>query len=261
MLKVDNANFMNYLIITLLVVVAIGAILYAQRLAQKEHQKRLIMSRCKRLLQRANEVWDTLTQVNDYIDKTEIIDVLIKYYCHYINQREQLMPQPDTEKLLTQADIFKNQLKPGDTITQLNNDSDIHHCKQAISKTMKILRASVSKSILNKESYQDLTHYLKFTQLHLEVDAYEKLGDAAGENKNPALATNHYKYAKKLLIESDINFDGKHEHIRKITEKNQVLFGNIVKDKIEEQIESENAVDEFGFPSDLNVMSGKARKD
>jgi len=40
-----------------------------------------------------------------------------------------------------------------------------------------------------------------------------------------------------------------------------VLFGNIVKDKIEKQIENENAVDEFGFPSDLNVMSGKARKD
>lgn len=261
MLKADNANFMNYLVVTVFMAIAVGALIFAQRMAQKEHQRRLIVARSKRLLQRANEVWDTIIQASDYINNVDAIDGLIKYYCYCIHQREQLMQQPDTAKLLSQADVFKNQFNPNDIIKELNSDSEIKRCKQSFAKATKILRVCAGKSLISKESYQDINQNLKFTLLHLEVDAYEKMGDIAGENKNPAVATNHYKYAKKLLIESDINFDGKHEHIRDITQKNQVLFGNIVKDKIEKQIENENAVDEFGFPSDLNVMSGKARKD
>lgn len=252
---------MNYLVVIVFVIIGIATLIFAQRMAQKEHQKRLIAAKCKRLLQRANEIWDTITLTSKYIKDGEVIDTLVKYYEYYIQKREQLMPQADTVSLITQAETFKSQFNPNDIILELNNDIEINECKKAFHKSMKILSACLSKQFIGKDSYKQMKDGLKFTLLNIEVDAYEKLGDTAGENKNPAVATNYYKYAKKLLIESDINFDGKHEHIREITKKNQLLFGNIVKEKIEKQIEEENAVDEFGFPSDLNVMSGKARKD
>lgn len=252
---------MNYLVVIVLVVIGIAALIFAQRVAQKEHQRRLIASKCKRLLQRANEIWDTISLTSKYIKDGDVIDTLVKFYEYYIQKREQLMPQHDTVTLLAQAETFRNQFNPTDIILELNNDIEINQCKNAFNKSIKILGACLNKQFIGKESYKQMKDGLKFTLLNIEVDAYEKLGDNAGENKNPAVATNYYKYAKKLLIESDINFDGKHEHIREITKKNQLLFGNIVKDKIEKQIEEENAVDEFGFPSDLNVMAGKARKD
>jgi len=251
---------MSYLIVTIFVIIAIGALIYAQKMAQKEQQRRLDIARSKRLLQRANEIWENIIEASKYIDDANTIDALIQYYNYCVQIREQLMPQPDTQKLLTRADIFKHQFNPNNIITELNSDSEIMQCKQSFSKAAKILKICVAKSIITKELYHDITEHLKFTLLQLEVDALEKMGDAAGENKNPALATKHYKFAKKLLIESDINYDGKHERIRNITQKNQAIFGNIVKEKLEQQIKDENAVDEFGFPTDLNVMSGKAHK-
>ena len=252
---------MNYLVMIVFVVIGIAALLFAQRVAQKEHQKRLVAAKCKRLLQRANEIWDTITLTSKYIKDGNVIDTLVKYYEYCIQKREQFMPQPDTASLLTQAETFRNQFNPSDIILELNSDIEINQCKKAFNQSIKILSACLNKQFIGKDSYKQMKDGLKFTLLNIEVEAYEKLGDIAGENKNPAVATNYYKYAKKLLIESDINFDGKHEHIREITKKNQLLFGNIVKDKIEKQIEEENAVDEFGFPSDLNVMAGKTRKD
>ncbi|MGR6873792.1 hypothetical protein ACU6U9_16090 [Pseudomonas sp. HK3] len=252
---------MNYLVITIFVVIGIGALLIAQKIAQREHQKRLIQSKCKRILQRANDIFDIATLACSYIKYDDVIDALLKHYKHYIHQREQLHPQTDTSALLTQADTLKTQYNPNDIIIELKSDNEINRCKQAFNKTIQILGACASKRFIDTESYKRMKHNLKFTLIQLEVDAYEELADIAGEKKDPAMATNYYKYAKKILIESDINFDGKHEHIREITRKNQLLFGNIVKEKIEQQIESENAVDEYGFPTDLNVMSGKAKKD
>lgn len=252
---------MIYLIIAVVVIIVVGALMFAQKVAQKEQKKRMLMSRSKRLLQHIEDVWDTITQAKQHIKDTNVIDTLIKYYSYCVKQREQLLPQPDTAGLLSKAEALQKQPRSNDIIIELSSDSEIKLCKQSFSKSQKILKACASKSLINKQQYKDMAENLKFTILQLEVGAYERLGDAAGENKNPAVATNHYKYAKKLLIESSINFDNKHERIREITKKNQLLFGNIVKDKIEQQIEEENAVDEFGFPSDLNVMSGNARKD
>lgn len=257
----DYANFMAYLAILIILAVAITAIIISHRAAQREAERRALMQKAKRLLDRANDILETTTTLSDYINNGDIIDALIQYYLSYIHQREQLFPQVDTEKLVSKGEIIRSQFSPSDSNIELTSDSEIKRCKSAFKKANKILRVCASKGIVTKESYMSMLEYLKFTVLQLEVNAYEKMGDQAGENKNPAVATNYYKYAKKLLIESDINFDGKHEHIRNITEKNQILFGNTIKDQIEKNIENENSVDEFGLPSDLNVMAGKARKD
>lgn len=257
----DYANFMAYLAISIILIVAITAIVIAHRAAQREEERRVLAQRSKRLLDRANDILETTTTICDYINNGDIIDALIQYYLTYIHQREQLAPQIDTEKLISRGELLRSQFTPSDSIIELNSDAEIKRCKIAFKKASKILRVCASKNIVSKESFMSMQEYLKFTLLQLEVTTFEKMGDLAGEKKNPAVATNYYKYAKKLLIESDLNFEGKHEHIRNITEKNQTLFGNVIKEKLDKNLADEKAVDEFGLPADLNVMAGKARKD
>lgn len=256
----DYANFMAYFGAFIFVLLVIGGIIYAQKVAQKEQELRLLIAKSKRLLHRASEVWEVIQDAKDFVGNAEIIEALLQYYGYILNQREHVFPQQDTGGLLAKADTFKTQYNPNAKTLELTNDFEIKRCKATFSSILKILKAATNKNIIHTETYMELENQLKHKQLHLEVAAYESLGDLAGKNKNPAVATNYYKYAKKLLIESDIKYENKHEHIRNITEKNQLLFGNIIKEKIEKQQDRENAVDEFGFPTDLNVMSGKARK-
>ncbi|GAA6133277.1 hypothetical protein NBRC116188_00660 [Oceaniserpentilla sp. 4NH20-0058] len=257
----DCANFMAYFGAFIFLLLVIGGIIYAQKVAQKEQELRLLIAKSKRLLHRAGEVWEIIQDAKDLVGNAEVIETLLQYYAYILNQREHIFPQQDTGGLLAQADTFKTQYNPSAATLELTNDFEIKHCKNTFASILKILKAATSKNIIHTETYMELENQLKQKQLHLEVAAYEKLGDIAGENKNPAVATNYYKYAKKLLIESNVKYENKHEHIRSITEKNQKIFGNVIKDKIEKQQEAENTQDEFGFPTDLNVMSGKARKD
>ncbi len=65
---------------------------------------------------------------------------------------------------------------------------------------------------------------------------------------------------KKLLIESDLKFEGKNERVREITKKTQILFGNIVADKLTKGINDESDThDEFGIPKDLDAMAGNKK--
>ena len=257
----DYANFMAYFGIFIFVALVIAGVIYAQRMAQKEQELRLILAKSKRLLNRSEEVWDIIQHACDYIADAEIIESLLQYYAYILNQREAIFPQQDTGGLLAKADTLKTQYNPSEPTLELSNDLEIKRCKATFAQVSKILKAAASKNIIHNESYLELDQRVKFKLLKLEVNAYEKLGDLASENRNPAVATNYYKYSKKLLIESDITFNDKHEHIRKITDKNQKMFGNVVQEKLDAQQEkNQKPSNEFGLPDDLNVMQGKALK-
>lgn len=257
----DYANFMLYLGILIFIILVIAGIIYAHKVAQKEQELRLLITKSKRLLLRANDVWEITQDASKFVGDVEIINTLVQYYAYVLNQREQLFPQQDTGGLLAKADAFNTRYNPIEHIVELKNDHEINHCKETFVRTGKILKAAASKNIIHNDVLKDLEHKLKHTLLQIEVNAYEKLGDQAGANKNPAEATTYYKYAKKLLIESDVIYPDKHEHIRSITEKNQILFGNIIKEKMSVSDNKSTSENEFGLPNDLNVMSGKARKE
>ena len=96
-----------------------------------------------------------------------------------------------------------------------------------------------TSKLLSGKGCNAMRNALRRRLLDLEVDAYIKLGDAAGDKQNPAVATNYYKFAKKLLIESDLTFDGKNELVREISNKTQLLFGNAVEDQLSRDLKSE----------------------
>ena len=256
----DNANFMAYLGVLIFIILVIGGIIYAQRAAKKEEERRIIFNKCKRLTNRSVEVWDIIQDAKDYVANAGIIDVLVHYYSYILNQRESLAPQHDTGALIAKADSFKTQYNPNDPTLILNNDMEIKRCKTTFAQVSKILKIASQKHFIHNEDAATLDQQLQKTLLNLLVNSYEKLGDIAGQNKKPAVAVNYYKYAKKLLIESDITYDGKHQHIRDITEKTQTLFGKTVQEELDKKNESLKFNNDFGLPEDLDVMQGKARK-
>ena len=254
---------MSYILIITIVLAVLGALIIAQRISQKEKQKRAIHAQAKRVLLRADDIWDAAEQTATFIDAPEVLDVLMDLYKFQIRRRDQLITPNDTQELCTKADNFKTEHNASLVKNELSTDIEINHAKRSFARASKLLRSANKSKLLSGKGCNSMRNALRRRLLDLEVDAYIKLGDNAGDKQNPAVATNYYKFAKKLLIESDLKFDGKNELIKEITNKTQLLFGNAVEDQLTRDLnnqEEKEGVDAHGIPRDLDVMTGNKKK-
>ncbi len=252
---------MSYILIIIIILAALGALLVAHRVSQKEKLNRKIRSQAKRLLHRANEIWDVAENTSNYINAPDITEALMDYYIHQIRKRDEMLSNTDTDSLIQTAEAYKANQKNAEVKNELKNDQEINQAKRAFSKTSKTLKTALAKKLITGQGCIAMRNALRRRILDLEVDTYERMGDSAGERSDPALATNYYKYAKKILIESDLKFEGKNERVRDITQKTQTLFGNIIEDKLSQGLgNEEDTVDEHGIPRDLDVMAGNKKK-
>ena len=251
---------MTYLIITIIILAVLGGFIFLHRLSLKEKENKQLELKAKRILARSEEVWETIENTSTYINSSDIFDALLAYYSFQIRQRDLLISPDDTQEYLGKIETFKGKLKDNQIKHDLTSDSEINQAKRAFGQASKLLRAAHNKKMITGQACIVMRNFLRKTILDLEVDIHEKLGDSAGEKNDPAVATNHYKYAKKLLIESDLKFEGKNERVREITKKTQILFGNIVADQLSQGIDDEGDThDEFGIPKDLDVMAGNKK--
>ena len=254
---------MSYILIIIIVLAVLGVLLIVQRISQKEKQKRAINAQAKRVLLRADDIWDAAENTAIFIDAPEILDILMDLYKFQIRRRDELIAPNDTQELCGKADNFKTKHNASLVKNELTTDIEINHAKRSFARTSKLLRSANKSKLLSGKGCNAMRNALRRRLLDLEVEAYIKLGDAAGDKKNPAVATNYYKFAKKLLIESDLKFDGKNELIKDITHKTQLLFGNVVEDQLTRDInhqEEKEGVDAHGIPRDLDVMTGNKKK-
>ena len=252
---------MTYIIIVLAILAAFGAIIFFHHLANKDKEFKKNQRQAKQYTIRAEDTWDTAEKMTEFIQAPDIIDALMDYFCDLIQRREQVFPLEDTQQLIQDAQGFKEKFKNRAPKNELTSDKEINTAKRTFSKTSKLLRAALNKKLLAGQSYLNMRQALKKRILTLEVECHEKLGMAAADRNDPAIATNHFKYAKKLLIESDLKFDGKNDWVRKITNKNQEVFGNVVADKLGQSLDDEDpeARDEHGIPKDLDAIAGKRK--
>ena len=254
---------MSYILIIIIVLAVLGVLLIVQRISQKEKQKRAINAQAKRVLLRADDIWDAAENTAIFIDAPEILDVLMDLYKYQIRRRDQLITPTDTQELCAKADNFKTNHNASIVKNELSSDIEINHAKRVFARTSKLLRSANKSKLLSGKGCNAMRNGLRRRLLDLEVNAYVKLGDAAGDKQNPAVATNYYKFAKKLLIESDLKFEGKNELIKEITHKTQSLFGNAVEDQLTRDLRSEQekeGSDIHGIPRDLDVMTGNKKK-
>lgn len=256
----DFANFMSYLVILIIILAVLGVFIFLHRVSLKEKERRQNAQKAKRMLNRAEEIWDVIDTTSGYINSPDIFDALLAYYAQQIRQWDMIANSDKASAYLSKIDDFKSKLNGITLKTEFVSDAEINQAKRAFAQTSKLLRAAHNKRMINGQSCNLMRNSLRRKILDLEVDAHERLGDIAGEKNDPAVATNHYKFAKKLLIESDLKFEGKNERVRKITEKTQILFGNAVADQLSSGVKKdEETHDEFGIPRDLDAMAGNKK--
>lgn len=247
-----------------LVIIGILAILaafvVASRFSAQKKQEHVNIRKAKRMLLLAEDTWDVVEQTSKLIKGPDIISALADYYIFQIRMREAVQTQLNTQDLIESANAFKANSAQSKVAPKLESDREISLAKKTCAKASKILRVASTKNIITNDNCKVMRNALRRRLLDLEVDFHENKGDSAGEKSNPAVANNHYKFAKKLLIESDLTFDGKTDRIKAITEKAQALFGNTLASTLEkESADDDNELDEFGMPKDLDVMSGNKK--
>lgn len=251
---------MSYLIILIIILAILGVFIFLHRLSLKDKERKQLEMKSKRILARADEIWETIENTSAFINSADIFDALLAYYGFQIKQRDLLNSPDDTQTHLAKIDTFKSKLSQIAIRQDLTSDAEINQAKRAFAQSSKLLRAAHKKRMISGQACNIMRNTLRKKILDLEVDVHEKLGDKAGAKNDPAVATNHYKFAKKLLIESDLKFEGKNERVREITKKTQILFGNIVSDQLNQGIDKEEQThDEFGIPKDLDAMAGNKK--
>jgi len=251
---------MSYILIIIIILAVMGVLLFAHRVSQKDKLNRQIKTQAKRMLHRADEIWEIAESTAGLIYSPDILEALMDYYIYQIRRREEMVSMDDTEELIHAAEEFKNKQTKGTVKSELKNDQEINSAKRVFSRTSKILRTALDKKVISGQSCVSMRNALKRRILDLQVDAYERLGDTAGERGDPAIATNYYKFAKKLLIESELKFEGKNQRVRDITHKTQTLFGNTVEDQLSRGLlKEDDKTDEHGIPKSVDAMQGNKK--
>lgn len=245
-------------VVAILAVTVVFVVISRFNAAKKQEHANIL--KAKRMLQAADETWDVMTSTANLVKGQDIIGAIADYYIYQVRMRDAVSKQTDTEELVQAAADFKAKAGSQKVKNALENEREISQAKSIFAKASKVLRIANSKKQLTNESCKAMRTGLKRRLLDLEVAAHERLGDKAAAKSNPAMANTHYKFAKKILIESDVSFDGKTDMIKAITKKSQELFGEAVANKLEkEAVEEESDLDEHGMPKDLDVMTGNKK--
>lgn len=253
----SNCKYMNFILLGLLVVLIVAGVFFAQRMSQKNREQALLNRKIRTYTLLINEMWDVIMAVPNYIMAPDILEALIEQHKRLIHKRDSLTPQPDTQKLLEEADEFLSKAAAIPTKDRLESDSEINLCKKTFAKASKVLRAAAGRKEISPQIAVNMRNSMRLKLLHMEVDTYVAKGIAAGQNNDPMTAATFYKYAKKLLIESDLKFEGKVEKVREISDMTRALFGGITKTELDKGIEKEDADNDQGFPTDMHAEKKK----
>ena len=177
----------------------LAAFIVASRFSAQKKQEHTNILKTKRMLLMAEETWEVVEQTSKIIKGPDIIGALSDYYIYQIRMRESVQAQANTEDLIASANAFKAKAAQLKVASKFESDREISLAKKTCAKASKILRVAATKNILTNDNCKVMRQALRRRLLDLEVDFHEFKGDSAGENKNPAVANNHYKFAKKRL--------------------------------------------------------------
>ncbi len=90
---------MSYILIISIILAVMGALLFAHRITQKEKLSRKISSQAKRMLHRADEIWEIAEGTTSLIHAPDIIEALMDFYIFQIRRRDEVLSCDDTERM------------------------------------------------------------------------------------------------------------------------------------------------------------------
>jgi hypothetical protein len=248
---------MIFTLLGLLVILIVAGVFFAQRISQKNREEALLNRNIRHCTLLMNELWDVMQAVPNYIMAPDILEALIEQYKRLVHKRDSFKPNPETQKLLDEADEFLIKAKAIPSKDKLESDSEINLCKKTFAKASKVLRAAAGRKEISPQIALNMRNSMRMKLLHMEVDTYVSKGISAGQNNDPMTAATFYKYAKKLLIESDLKFEGKVERVREISDMTRALFGGITTTALDKGMHQEDEMSEQGFPTNMNAEKKK----
>lgn len=127
------------------------------------------------------------------------------------NMQERLQYYQDLERTIEALGDKANQPETPTT------DRDIHLIKRHFGRTNKLLNRRVTEGALSEGEAEVHAERLKRRTLELEAEAYQYQAVQARDDGDLAMAAAYYKHAKDMLINSDIHYPEKTEHIRKLS--------------------------------------------
>jgi hypothetical protein len=179
---------------------------------------------------------------NDLIDIDEILNTLLVYdrdtnllftlskrMQSLIQQGLNLLPSDenlatdlsDLEKINQQIQALSNEpIEPEIPVS----DRQIFLMKKHFSRTIRLIKELHTEGLIDELHASNHRARLIRNSLLLEVKAYRSQGDDAREKGETSSAANFYKHAKELLVNSDVKFPEKMDHIKQISRKISGLY-------------------------------------
>ncbi len=207
---------------------------------EDEHEKKRKVRQLRSELVDIDEIVNTLLIYDRNLD---LIESLIRYMTEQIQSGLKILPNAeeliqelrDVDHLNNRAQsLLKEPVKPEIP----SSDRQIFIIKKHFIRTIKLIKQLHNEGYFDDVTSSDHRSRLSKNTLTLEFRAYILQGDAAQATGETSIAANFYKHAKELMVNSEMRFPERTEHIKEVSKKLSGLYMTLPE---EEQKESGNS--------------------
>lgn len=198
--------------------VIVSAISYSRQKSIAERQKRLKLF--KQEAQDLITLQQTLLRFDEHYD---ILQLFQKQISKLLLQAQDLAPgDRELAAQLAQEGVLLKQFQASQRNNSVDlvcrSDKELAQNKLALAKVSKGLDILANKGVCNRSLANEYKQHIKRLQLDLEVSSHEAQAQDYAERNDVVMYQNHLKQARDALSKSNLNFDGKNERIRQLSD-------------------------------------------
>ncbi|WP_108125350.1 hypothetical protein [Saccharospirillum mangrovi] len=215
-------SFFAIIAIIFLIALMFGGVYVSRMAHQKEVEQEELREALRVRKSRQNKVEELFDTLMSYDRNPEL---LLHLQAMLVDDSQGLLELSPTdnnmqERLQYYQDLERTIDALGDKANQPQtptSDREIHLIKRHFGRTAKLLNRRVTEGALSDGEAEVHIERLRRRTLELEAEAYQYQAVQARDGGDLAMAAAYYKHAKDMLINSDIHYPEKTEHIRKLS--------------------------------------------
>lgn len=222
-------SFWSFITVLAILSLMFGALYLSKFAADKEQAE---LDKKKKIRELRNELVDIDEILNTllvYDRNPELLNDLCNRMEQLINEGFSLLPNSselqadldDLNKIKATIQTLLQQPSPPETPA---SDRQIFILKKHFARTIRLIKSLQAEGYIDELNSGNHRARLIRNSLMLEVKAYEIQGDQAKEKGEISSAANFYKHAKEMMVDSDLKFPDKINHIQTISKKISGLY-------------------------------------
>jgi len=227
------------LVCTILVAIIIGGIWISDRAAKEEEERKKRVAAIRQLRNHAIDIEDLIKNLVFYEDNVDLLRILTSYLISENEKRYSMDPDnsesiDDLNRSKQLLESFSEETEEKKEIIEPKSDHEVMSMRRYLAKAIRVLKYLKVHESINETIYLGHSNRLKLKALHAEVNAYVKQGDFCKENQDNLAAATYYKHAKEILMASEIQYEGKSQEIKRITDIISEIYTTDLKKKPKE---------------------------